>query len=161
MYGFTTAEPESNIGRAWSSTIWMRRPSAVMSIFTCERSSRSLGLRSIASSTRWRTCRACCSFSFCSSSGSACRLTLAFCCSTSPRLTSPTVRVRSSPPPFRTLELSPEPDPPISATWRGVLKWSAMPFRSPFVVEPSSHISRKKAIIAVTKSAYAIFQAPP
>jgi hypothetical protein len=29
------------------------------------------------------------------------------------------------------------------------------------VVEPSSHMSRKKAIIAVTKSAYAIFQAPP
>jgi hypothetical protein len=36
-----------------------------------------------------------------------------------------------------------------------------MPFRSPLVVEPSSHISRKNAIIAVTKSAYAIFQAPP
>jgi len=36
-----------------------------------------------------------------------------------------------------------------------------MPFRSPCVVEPSSHISRKNAIIAVTKSAYAIFQAAP
>src|SRR5512139_3555028 len=36
-----------------------------------------------------------------------------------------------------------------------------MPFLSPSVVEPSSHISRKKAIIAVTKSAYAIFHAPP
>src|SRR5688572_11776661 len=36
-----------------------------------------------------------------------------------------------------------------------------MPCRSPFVTEPSSHISRKNAIIAVTKSAYAIFHAPP
>jgi hypothetical protein len=36
-----------------------------------------------------------------------------------------------------------------------------MPSRSNFEVEPSSHISRKKAIIAVTKSAYAIFHAPP
>src|SRR3954470_11431411 len=36
-----------------------------------------------------------------------------------------------------------------------------MPFLSPSVVEPSSHISRKNAIMAVTKSAYAIFQAPP
>src|SRR5579864_4446501 len=34
-----------------------------------------------------------------------------------------------------------------------------MPCRSPLVVEPSSHISRKNAIIAVTKSAYAIFHA--
>src|SRR5450755_1745945 len=36
-----------------------------------------------------------------------------------------------------------------------------MPLRSPSAVEPSSHINRKNAIIAVTKSAYAIFQAPP
>src|SRR5439155_19467878 len=55
----------------------------------------------------------------------------------------------------------PEPLPPISATFSGELKKSAMPFLSPSVVEPSSHISRKNAIIAVTKSAYAIFHAPP
>src|SRR4030095_16013180 len=36
-----------------------------------------------------------------------------------------------------------------------------MPCRSPRVTEPSSHIRRKNAIIAVTKSAYAIFHAPP
>ena len=41
----------------------------------------------------------------------------------------------------------------MSATLSGALKKSAMPFLSPSVVEPSSHISRKKAIIAVTKSA--------
>ena len=46
-----------------------------------------------------------------------------------------------------------EPLPPIRETLSGALKKSAMPFLSPSVVEPSSHISRKKAIFAVTKSA--------
>ena len=161
MYGFTNEEPESNIGRFWSSTIWIRKPSGVTSIRTWLRSSRRRGLRSIASSTSARTLRACASDIFCISSGSACRLTFALGCSTSPRLTCPVVRVRSSPPPLITLELSPDPEPPSIATCSGVLKWSAMPLRSPFVVDPSSHISRKNAIIAVTKSAYAIFQAPP
>jgi len=36
MYGLTTALPESNIGRDSSSTIWMRRPSRVMSSLICE-----------------------------------------------------------------------------------------------------------------------------
>src|SRR5690606_9462023 len=36
-----------------------------------------------------------------------------------------------------------------------------MPLRCSSVVEPSSHSSRKNAIIAVTKSAYATFHAPP
>ena len=58
-------------------------------------------------------------------------------------------------------EASPLPEPPCIATLSGVLKYSAMPDRSPFAVEPSSHINRKNAIIAVTKSAYAIFHAPP
>ena len=49
--------------------------------------------------------------------------------------------------------LSPEPEPPSIATFSGFLKCSAMPSRSPLEVEPSSHMSRKKAIIAVTKSA--------
>ena len=39
------------------------------------------------------------------------------------------------------------------ATFSGVLKYSAMPDMSPLEVEPSSHINRKNAIIAVTKSA--------
>jgi hypothetical protein len=60
-----------------------------------------------------------------------------------------------------TLELPPLPEPPASATFRGVLKYSAMPCKSPLAVDPSSYINRKKAIIAVTKSAYAIFHAPP
>ena len=60
-----------------------------------------------------------------------------------------------------TLDASPEPDPPASATRSGVWKYSAIPLRSPSAVEPMSHINRKNAIIAVTKSAYAIFQAPP
>ena len=41
------------------------------------------------------------------------------------------------------------------------LKYSAMPRRCLSVVAFSSHISRKNAIMAVTKSAYATFQAPP
>ena len=40
-------------------------------------------------------------------------------------------------------------------------KNSEMPFKSPLLVEPNNHINKKKAIIAVTKSAYAIFHAPP
>ena len=71
----------------------------------------------------------------------------------SPRRSAPIVRVSSVPPPLITDELSPEPLPPDNATFSGVRKYSAMPWRSPLVVEPSSHISRKNAIIAVTKSA--------
>ncbi len=47
----------------------------------------------------------------------------------------------------------PAPEPPVIATLNGVRKYSEMPCRSPLVVEPRSHMSRKKAIIAVTKSA--------
>ena len=43
--------------------------------------------------------------------------------------------------------------PPSSDTFIGFWKKSAMPFLSPSLVEPSSHISRKNAISAVTKSA--------
>ena len=49
--------------------------------------------------------------------------------------------------------IAPEPEPPCCATLSGFSKNSAMPCRSPWAVEPSSHMSRKKAIIAVTKSA--------
>lgn len=52
-----------------------------------------------------------------------------------------------------TEELSPLPEPPCMATLSGVLKNSEIPFKSPLVVEPSNHISKKNAIIAVTKSA--------
>ena len=65
----------------------------------------------------------------------------------------PSWRDRSWPPPWITELLSPLPEPPAIATFSGVLKNSEMPFKSPFDVEPSSHISRKKAIMAVTKSA--------
>ena len=78
---------------------------------------------------------------------------LALAPATSPCLTWPVVRVRSAPPPRTTCDESPEPLPPSSETLSGALKKSAMPFLSPSVVEPSSHISRKNAIIAVTKSA--------
>jgi hypothetical protein len=71
----------------------------------------------------------------------------------SPRLTAPAARVRSSPPPVTTELESPEPSPPDSETCSGDWKYSEMPLRSPLVVEPSSHMSRKKAIMAVTKSA--------
>ena len=73
--------------------------------------------------------------------------------SMSPSLIWPMVRVRSVPPPRSRLDESPAPEPPISETRSGELKKSAMPFLSPSVVEPSSHIRRKKAIMAVTKSA--------
>jgi hypothetical protein len=56
-------------------------------------------------------------------------------------------------PPGSGLEESPEPEPPPTKPSADSGKNSAMPFRSPCVVEPSSHIRRKKAIIAVTKSA--------
>ena len=72
---------------------------------------------------------------------------------TSPCLTWPVVRDRSWPPPRTTCDESPAPLPPSSATLSGALKKSAMPFLSPSVVEPSSHMRRKNAIIAVTKSA--------
>ena len=52
-----------------------------------------------------------------------------------------------------TLVVSPEPSPPASATFSGVLKYSAMPASVPCDTDDSSHISRKNAIIAVTKSA--------
>ena len=73
----------------------------------------------------------------------------------------PALCVRLGPPPWIRVVASPEPAPPDIDTRNGDWKYSEMPFRSPCVVEPSSHISRKNAIIAVTKSAYAIFQAAP
>ena len=68
-------------------------------------------------------------------------------------LTSPALRVRSWPPPWMTLVAAPLPSPPIMATFKGCWKYSEMPSICALVVEPSSHMSRKKAIIAVTKSA--------
>ncbi len=43
----------------------------------------------------------------------------------------------------------------------GFLKYSAIAPFCTFVVVPTSHMTRKNAIIAVTKSAYATFHAPP
>ncbi len=44
----------------------------------------------------------------------------------------PSLRVRSFPPPLMMLELSPLPEPPISATLSGVLKYSEMPLQIAF-----------------------------
>ena len=82
-----------------------------------------------------------------------CRPTSFAARSASPPSTRPADLLRSSPPPVMMLSLLPEPSPPSKDTLTGWLKKSAMPLRSPLVVEPSSHISRKKAIMAVTKSA--------
>ena len=43
----------------------------------------------------------------------------------------------------------------------GFLKYSKIAAFLSLLTELTSHITRKKAIIAVTKSAYATFQAPP
>jgi hypothetical protein len=104
-------------------------------------STRAFSASSLACSAR--RCSACSAF----------RLSRRFLAWVSPSLTWPVVRVRSAPPPRTTDDESPEPLPPSSETLSGALKKSAMPFLSPSVVEPSSHISRKNAIIAVTKSA--------
>ncbi|GAA5241410.1 hypothetical protein BMMON2_42320 [Burkholderia mallei] len=50
---------------------------------------------------------------------------------------------------------------PKIAAFSGVLKYSAIPFNCTGVTADSSHINRKNAIIAVMKSAYASFHAPP
>ena len=153
MEGLTLALPLSNIGRFSSSTIWMRRPSAVMSSRICDLSAASLALPPICASTlSLSSCKRSCSARFCSAL-KACRLIVLRCGGFSPLLTWPPWRDRSVPPPLTTCDESPEPLPPISATFSGELKKSAMPFLSPSVVEPRSHISRKNAIIAVTKSA--------
>ena len=146
------ALPMSNIGRFWSSTIWICRPSGVTSMRICERYSFSVALLEIMASIlarkawmRWASC--CARWRLVSTW----RRWLSL--SASERLTWPYTLVRSLPPPGMTLELLPEPSPPAIATLRGELKYAAIPCRSPLEVEPSSHISRKKAIIAVMKSA--------
>ena len=56
-------------------------------------------------------------------------------------------------PPVSTLTGSPATLPDVTATRSGVRKYSEMPSRSAWADVVSSHISRKKAIMAVTKSA--------
>src|SRR5579875_471903 len=67
----------------------------------------------------------------------------------------------SRPPPVMMLLSMPTVLPPTIAALSGMLKYSAMPRRCTGEVDESSHISRKNAIIAVMKSAYASFHAPP
>ena len=55
--------------------------------------------------------------------------------------------------PLRMLDWSPEPAPPNSATFSGVRKYVSTDDSSALVTELSNHISRKNAIMAVTKSA--------
>ena len=57
------------------------------------------------------------------------------------------------PPPGTGAVRSPTPLPPISDSFSGCWKYSEIPFSVFSLAELSSHISRKKAIIAVTKSA--------
>ncbi len=145
VYGCRVALAIANIGRFCSSTICIRKPSLVMSINSCFLNWRSVGLASIA-----------CSIFFFSDS-SACRSRRSSSVSadfrSSTLRTSPSLRVTSLPPPLMTLLRSDAEEPPLIATFSGVLKYSAMPSSVALDVELSSHISRKKAIIAVTKSA--------
>ena len=124
-----------------------------MSSRICDFIAASFGLAASTSSTFFFSAsRRAISARFCSASSDL-MLSRRLRAGTSPFLTWPVCRLRSVPPPRTTCDESPAPLPPISATLSGALKKSAMPFLSPSVVEPSSHISRKNAIIAVTKSA--------
>jgi hypothetical protein len=57
------------------------------------------------------------------------RLTVLLLASMSPPLTCPAVRVRSLPPPFRTLELSPVPEPPLRGDLQRILEIVGDPFQ--------------------------------
>ena len=67
--------------------------------------------------------------------------------------TCPCFFVTSLPPPLITDSLAPTALPLLNATLSGVLKYCSIPSNCAFEVDPSNHMSRKKAIIAVTKSA--------
>ena len=67
--------------------------------------------------------------------------------------TSPSLRVRSLPPPTK-IPLDPVVLGPVETIFSiGILKYSEIPFKSSLETEAKSHISKKKAIMAVTKSA--------
>ena len=136
----TVLLPEANSGFLLASTIWMDRPSTVISRRIWSRRASSAGTCMMDASRR--------SFSFCSFTSFFESLPLVM-----PLLTWPSLRVRSVPPPGTGAVASPTPLPPIRDSLSGCWKYSEMPFSVFSLAELSSHISRKKAIIAVTKSA--------
>ncbi|MCY1532813.1 hypothetical protein D9M68_681030 [compost metagenome] len=140
MCGTTRALASSNMGRFSLSTICRRRPSVVMSMRICERNCWNTGLFSISSS----------SFFFISARRLA---SAASSLSASVWRTSPSACITSAPPPGIMLVLMLLLSPPASATRSGMRKCSAMPSRCLGLEIDSSHITRKKAIMAVMKSA--------
>ena len=148
MCGTTRALASSNIGRFSVSTICRRRPSVVMSIRICERNCWNTGLLAMSSSS-------CFFISARRLASASSSLVL------SVFLTSPSTCIGSAPPPEIMLELRLALSPPFIATRSGMRKCSAMPSRCFGLEMDSSHITRKNAIMAVMKSAYAIFQPPP
>ena len=136
----TVLLPEAKSGFLFASTIWMDRPSTVISSRIWSRRASRAGTFMMDASSR--------SLSFCSFTSFF--LSLPF---VMPLLTWPSLRVRSVPPPGTGAVASPTPAPPISDSFSGCWKYSEMPFRVFSLAELSSHISRKKAIMAVTKSA--------
>ena len=75
--------------------------------------------------------------------------------------TSPSAWLGSAPPPGITWVLVLLFLPPAIATFSGILNWSAMPSSCLGDEMLRIHSTRKKANMAVMKSANAIFQAPP
>ncbi len=157
VYGFSTVPPRSNIGRFCWSTIWMRRPSGV----------RSSSNWSLNGSSAWLLPMASCSA--CISVSRRC-FSCAFCCSSegcgfSPGDFSNGMSLapfgRSIVPPSLIIDVLAPPGPlgpgagekllPLSGL--GLRKYSEIAARSLLVVAPTSHITMKNAIIAVTKSA--------
>ncbi|MNW01324.1 hypothetical protein D3C71_1969460 [compost metagenome] len=77
------------------------------------------------------------------------------------RALAPSTWLGSSPPPGIALSLALDLSPPAIATSSGVLKYSPIATRVSLLEEARIHMTRKNAIIAVMKSAKAIFHAPP
>lgn len=148
MYGCTSARPVANMGRFWLSMIWIRRPSVVMSISNWGRKLFRTGLFSMTFSSRFlRFSSRCWSRRSASPMGwASTRLPWA-------RRSSPSLRSGSRPPPGTALVSAELLGPPVSATRRGMRKYSAMPLSSSRGTMLISHITRKNAIIAVMKSA--------
>ncbi len=123
MYGLTSALPLSNMGRLWSSTIWICRPSGVTSSRICERYSFRRGFcvmtASILLRSAWMRAASWRAMAARPISGFMRRCVSL---SESERRTWPCTLVRSLPPPGITLELLPAPLPPAIDTCSGALK---------------------------------------
>ena len=143
----------SNIGRFCLSTIWMRRPSGVMSSSSWSLNGSSAWLLLMASSS---SCFSSSSRRFSRSRSSA---VTDFCWFWNGSELLP--REMSVAPPSLIIEVLAPPGPAmpgdgvllLPSSVLGLRKYSEMAARSGLLVVASSHITRKKAIIAVTKSA--------